>query len=215
MPAPAPTFIFSILAFLLEYIAILRRNVPPPPPLDIIVSIIQRILSLCRQLNVPVHTILRRNFDGIAWRICGRSVWNTMVSNPGNFWLLTGETPESLSQVIRRVGPDIEARVRDTLNPRRRVRRTRPYALSLHDRVLLCFVWLRNYPTFTSLSQQFNISVSNVSDIIYTIIPILHEHYFYRYVEWIDEHTWERQRDEFQEFPNAVGAVDAFAVQIN
>lgn len=214
-PPPAPTFICSILAFLFEYINIVRRILPPPPPIDIVTTVIRRILHLLEQLNVPVHTILRRNFDGNALGIRERSVWNTMITHPGNFWLLTGETPESLLQIIRRVGPHIEARVRNPLNPRRRVRRTRPYALTIHDRVLLCFLWLRNYPTFTSLSQQFGIAVSNVSDTIYTVIPILHEHYCYRYVEWIDEQSWERQRDEFEEFPNAVGAVDAFAVQIN
>ncbi|KXJ21328.1 hypothetical protein AC249_AIPGENE22364 [Exaiptasia diaphana] len=197
-----------------KYISIVRRVVPPPPPLDIITSMIQRIIRLLEELSVPMHVILRRNFDVNAWRIREQSVWNSMVVNPGNFWLLTGETPESLSEVIRVVGPDIEARVRNPRNPRRRARRTRPYALTLHDRVLLCFLWLRNYPTFTLLSQQFDISVSNVSDIIYTVVPILYEHY-HQYVDWIDEQSWQLQRNEYEQFPNAVGAIDTFAVQIN
>lgn len=217
MIPPLPDFIFSIVAFLLEYLEVVRQTLPPPlpPPIDVLVSAVVQFVEIISQLHVPVHTLISQNYDGYPWVIQEQSIWNNLVVRPGNFWLLTGETPGSLSRVVQRIGGEVEARVRDPWNPRRRLVRTRPYVLCLHDRILLTFLWLRNYQTLTTLSQQFGISVSNVYDIIYTIVPILHEHYYRRYVAWHNEEAWEGQRNEFQEFPNAVGAIDALAVQIN
>ena len=222
MIAPLPTFIFSILAFVVEYLRILQATfprgiIPPPPlPLDALLPGIEQFLNLCSRLIVPVHGIIRRHYDGNRWVIpVERSVWNTLVIRPEHFWLLTGESPGSLTRVIERIDPDIEARVRNPWNPRRRVRRTRPNALCLHDRFLLTFIWLREYHTLTTLGRMFSVSASNVYDTVFTIVLILFEHYVDRYVTWNDKDSWNNQRGEFEEFPNAVGAIDAFSVQIS
>ena len=58
-------------------------------------------------------------------------------------------------------------------------------------------------------------SASNVYNTVFTIVLVLFEHYVDRYVTWNDEDSWNNQRGEFEEFPNAVGAIDAFSVQIS
>ena len=60
------------------------------------------------------------------------------------------------------------------------------------------------------MSQQATSAI-----LLYTVVPILYEHYVNRYIYWNNEQAWENQRNVFEEFPNAVGAIDAFAVQIN
>lgn len=81
--------------------------------------------------------------------------------------------------------------------------------------ILLKFIWLRQYHTLASLGQQFGISVSNACDTIYTIVLILYEHYVSRYISWSNENTWENQRHQFREFPNAAGTIAGFSVQIS
>ena len=221
MVPPLPSFIFGILAFIIEYLHMmilhLRRAPPPPLPLNALLAGIENFMNIVSRMLVPIHVIIRNHYDGNRWLLPAvrRNIWNTLVINPESFWFLTGETPGSLFRVVQRIGAEVEARVRDPWNPRMRMRRTRPYALCLHDRVLLTFIWLRQYHTLTALGQLFGVSVSNVYDTLLTVVPILHEHYFWRYIAWNDENQWNNQRHEFDELPNAVGAIDAFAVQIN
>ena len=218
---PAPSFIYAIVTFILQYLTVvnnvLSQIVPPPPfPFGPLLDAIQDFLNIISRLYVPVHVIIRNHYDGNCWLIPhGQSIWNTLVASPENFWFVTGETPGSLTRVIERIGIEVEARVRDPWNPRRRLQVTRPYVLCLHDRILLTFMWLRQYYTITSLSELFHISPSNVYDTILTIVPIFYEHYAHRYVNWNSDNNWNDQRGEFDELPNAVGAIDAFAVQIN
>lgn len=74
-------------------------------------------------------------------------------------------------------------------------------------------MWLTEYHTVVALPQKFGISLRNVCDTIYTILPILYEHCASRYITLNDEKLG--KTNEFREFPNAVGAIEAFALQIN
>ena len=101
---------------------------------------------LLRGLNVPPNVILRQHYNGNRGLIhINPSVWNKLAINPEYFWLLTGETPRSPMNVVERIGHDIEMRVRSCWHPCRRVRRTRPNALCAYDRLLMTFIWLRQY----------------------------------------------------------------------
>ena len=93
MIAPLPTFIFSILAFVVEYLRILQATfprgiIPPPPiPLDALLPGIEQFLNLCSRLIVPVHGIIRRHYDGNRWVIpveeaCGIH-WSYVLNTSG------------------------------------------------------------------------------------------------------------------------------------
>jgi hypothetical protein len=150
--------------------------------------------------STPPNVIIRRYYAANRGPFhVNCRVWNTLARNPENFWFSTGQTPGSLSSVVERVRDQIESRVRDRIHARLRLRRTRPNTLCTSERVLMAFIWLRQYPTFSSLGSCFGVAASYVCDNLYIIMPILHEHYVHRYISWHDEGRWNGQRGEFDE----------------
>jgi hypothetical protein len=64
---------------------------------------------------------------------------------------------------IRALFPTLRGRTKggsNPRNPRPRYRETRPFVLSIRDRILMLFVWLRTYPTFARLGSMFGVSES-------------------------------------------------------
>lgn len=215
-PPPFPTFLFCIVAFLLEYLKTIQRNVAPPPIfLNAIVQFILNCHAIMHILDCKPHVLIRRYYPRVDALKINSRVWNNLAQAPEDFWLQTGETPHSLLRVVNTVYNDVSRRLRNPWTVRNRIRRTRPSQLCIHDRVLMVFIWLRQYPTLEVLAARFGVWPSCVSDNIYLILPILHEHYFDRYVSWPSEREWNTHRNRHQQFPNAIGAIDAFAVQIS
>lgn len=166
-------------------------------------------------LDCKPHVLIRRYYPRVGALNINSRVWNNLAQRPEDFWLQTGETPHSLLRVVNTIYNDIERRLRNPWTVRNRIRQTRPNILCIYDRVLMIFMWLRQYPTLEVLAARFGVWPSYVSDNIYLILPILHEHYYDRYVSWPNNREWDIQRNIHQQFPNVIGAIDAFAVQIN
>lgn len=220
---PVPTFLFCIVAFLLQYVRTLQAaahaggfRIPPPFPLNAILLFIRHLATILEILDCSPHVLIRRYYPRVGALNINSRVWNALAQRPEDFWLATGETPHSLLRIVNRVRNDIVRRVRNPWRIRNRARQTRPNTLCVHDRVLMLFIWLRQYSTLESLAVRFGVGwPSYVCDNIYLILPILHEHYVDRYVSWPSEREWNAQRNRHHQFPNVVGAIDAFAVQIN
>ena len=166
MVPPFSCFIYSILLFLIEYLQMLQAleysRIPPPFPFQALMAFLKCFEVLLRGLNVPPNVILRRHYNGNRGLVhINPSVWNKLAINPEYFWLLfTGETPRSLMNVVEQIGHDIEMRVRNCWHPRRRV--------------LMTFIWLRQYLTLCNLGSIFGVSASTLCGNLYTILPIIY-----------------------------------------
>ena len=223
MVPPFPNFIFCIVGFITAYIQLVQlvfngRVFPPPLPFQAILAALECVIHTIEYYLLSLNILIRRHCNvnrGILNAQTQCIVWNILAENPEYFWFLTGETSESLMNVVDDLGYLVELRVRDPWHPRNRIRRTRPNTLCIYDRILMTFICLRQYLTLCSLASMFKVSASYVCENLYIIVPILHQHYVHRYLTWHDETEWNEQRGEFQEFPNAVGAIDAFSVRIN
>ena len=121
MIPPFPAFIFSILAFLFEYLNVLQSssNPPPPFPVNALLAGIEEVINILQRV-IPIHVLLQQNYNGNRYTIAQQCIWNERVVTPGHFWLQTGETPGSLlARVVERIRIDLISRVRDLWNPRR------------------------------------------------------------------------------------------------
>ena len=85
--------------------------------------------------------------------------------------------------------------------------RRRRYILDVRNRVLLVFIWLRQYLKLHVLAYIFGISKSAVAEEIYHVVPILFTNYR-RYIKWHSIRQWSQFLDTFPNFPNAVGMID-------
>ena len=118
---------------------------------------------------------------------------------------MTGETLETLEVVVAKIYGEV------TL-PRHWPRtlqtdRRRRSILHVRNRVLLVFVWLRQYLKHHVLAYIFCISKSTVAKEIYHVVPILFTNYR-RFITWHLIRQWNQFLDTFPSFPNAVGLID-------
>lgn len=80
--------------------------------------------------------------------------------------------------------------------------------MSIVNRILLVFIWLRKYPHVHTLSLLFNVSPQTVCALLYQGISVLWRH-FSLAVTWPSNREWDAMRNTWQHFPNAVGCIDA------
>lgn len=88
-----------------------------------------------------------------------------------------------------------------------RTDRRRRCILDVCNRVLLVFIWLRQYLKLHVLANVFDISKSTVAEEIYHVIPVLFTNYNH-YIKWHSIRQWNQFLDTFPSFPNAVGMID-------
>ena len=185
-------FLFAVLSFfaLANNLLESENDEIPPPPLFLATVmntflILLPLLALFNQRNYALIGRLFPHFRGI--RNHGRDVWAVLERNPHIFWYCTGETPESLETVVENIFADVTSprhlpRV-PTSNRRRRC------LLDVRNRVLLGFIWLRQYLKIHVLAYIFGISKSTVAEEIYHIVPILYVRYRH-YISWHGLNQW-------------------------
>ena len=177
--------IVSKLKLILNTFPILLLRPPPPAPkYDEIV------------FENPIHRRHR-----------GRDCWEELSNDGARFRNLTGETPEDLATII----DDLMFHL---LSRRHFPRRFRPFKLTARNRMLMIFIWLRQYPREELLAAWFGVSTQIVSKDIQYLVPVLW-HYFRSQIKWPNHEQWLQLRGAWEEFPDAVGAIDGTPTEIN
>lgn len=141
----------------------------------------------------------------------GKDVWQTLELNPIIFWYMTGEMPETLEAVVEKIYIEVTAPRHFPRAPR--TDRRRPCILDVRNRVLLVFIWLRQYLKLHVLAYIFGISKSTVAEEIYHVVPILFVNYCH-YIKWHSMPQWHQFLNKFPNFPNAVGMIDGTIHQV-
>jgi hypothetical protein len=164
---------------------------PPLPCLnieqDFIMILLLQLYFECRRklcLPPPFYELRIRNRivgDELLGPLYPKDVYSVLEHRPYEFWILSGETAESFSDLVLRV-----SRRLPNCN-------TGENYVSLHNRILLTMIWLRQYPTYTLLSLTFGISVPVVGRIITSIWPVLWE-VVSPVVMWPTLQEWELRR---------------------
>ncbi|KAL4222805.1 hypothetical protein ACF0H5_018845 [Mactra antiquata] len=132
---------------------------PPPEHLEDIKELITCITAVLLKPPSPDTEIRFRLFSSDVNSYAVRDVFVDISCNRYQFYQITGETPETL------------------INPQHNVNLEglRPHKLSMRNRVLLCVMWLRSYPTYNLLAVMFGVAVATIENEIKTLIPIFHE----------------------------------------
>lgn len=219
-PPPPPTFLVYIY-FMLFYSILLATKlddllcVIPPPPifLNQNVNLLIMIFTILQTQGGYSRTLMRLlfpNFNG--YRNNGRDVWHQLEMNPIRFWYSTGETPETLQAIVNRTYMDVTAPRHHPRTPR--TNRRRRCILDVRNRILLVFVWLRQYLKLRVLAYIFQISKSTVQEEIYHIVPILFLNYRH-YITWHNVQKWRQFLNTYPRFPNVVGMIDGTIHRIN
>ena len=128
-------------------------------------------------------------------------VWPALANNPTDFWYFTGETVESLTDLIQEL--NLPARVTG-----------RPATLTERDQVLATVIWLRQYPTLDTLANLFHITKQLCRTIIkryvFIMTPVLS-----REIRWHNALVWHSFRGFHEDFPDAVGFMDCTPCRIS
>ena len=150
---------------------------------------------------VPVMQRLDPDFHG--HNFVGRDLFQTIENQRYLFWLNTGELPESMLDIGVKISGNLN-RITTRGGVRRKIGR---YKLSNLNKVLLTFIWIRKYPCIDTLALLFDVSSSNVSNIIHHVVPALWRH-FHNQISWPTIEEWNTLRGNWVSFPNAVGCID-------
>lgn len=215
---PFPEFVataITALSILLE--SVIKEEeadaIPLCPADSFVLAVVMMLRVMTDYRFIPLRTAIRRIFPEL--RIPRNEVWPELISRPVDLWELTGETPSSLSHIVLRISTDVERFVRNPRNPRHRLIQTRPFALTTRDRICMCLIWLRTYPTFADLGSRFGVSASTASENVHLILMILLLHYENRYIVWHSINTWNSLRGTLNDFPGVVALIDATPIRIN
>ena len=138
-------------------------------------------------------------------------MWQALELNPITFWYVTGETPETLEVVVAKIYGEVTLPRHWPGTPR--TDRRRRCILHVRSRVLLAFIWLRQYLELHVLPYIFCISKSTVAEEIYHVVPILFTNYR-RLIRWHSIRHWNQCLDTFRSFPYAVDLIDTTIHQI-
>ena len=172
---------------------------PPPGAAECIQLTLSALLSLARLPPDPMVDIRHRlNEDAFnVWE--GRDVFLQFSKHTYSFFQVTGETPDTLISVVRLI----------------QARRQTEYEhkLSLRNRVLLFFLWLRTYPSYHMLALMFDVTVTTIKNEINSLIPMFHD-VFASLVEWPSIREWRQMRFTWPRLPNCVGAIDGTSIEI-
>ena len=109
----------------------------------------------------------------------------------------TGETVASFQQIVDDIRPLLDDETE----------RHRPHLLSVENRVLLFYYWIKKYPDIVEMSVLFDISKQSISRELYFMTDILWT-YFQEGITWPTDEEWEQLRGNWDTIPDAVGAID-------
>ena len=167
-----------------------------PPPTFLIFKLTTFVLLLsvlsafeASNRDIPLIRTLFPHFRGMRTR--GRDVWQSLKLNPVIFWYMMGETPDTLEAVVEKVYGEVTA-------PRHwpRTDRRRRCILDVINRVLLVFIWLRQYLKLHVLAYVFGISKSTAAEEICHVVPILYMNYRH-HIKWHSIRQWQQFLDTF------------------
>ena len=160
------TLCLSVLARVLNVLL----HIPPPPqyidsPSDhlhrimIMMQALQQFILLMFSLVPPplvsASTLRDRLFfDFHGHHFYGRDVFTQISQQRYLFWLNTIETPETFMDIVFQTAPRFLIITRSG-NLRQRAKR---FKLSIVNRVLVVFIWLRKYPHIDTLALMFDVS---------------------------------------------------------
>ncbi|CAG2212839.1 unnamed protein product [Mytilus edulis] len=139
--------------------------------------------------------------EGIPHTYEARDVFSVLQNRPFDFWDTFWESPRSFQELVLAITPR-------TVGFRYGVR-----FMTLENRLLMTLIWLRQYPTYSMLSQYFGISVPTVYTIIKKMWVILWEEVA-RTIVWPDRNTWHRRNGKWPEMPNVLGCIDGTSHEI-
>lgn len=149
----------------------------PPDEVNFLRILIQVVFVIARpppdQLLDLRYRIVNEDFH--SWE--GRDVFQMFSFNRYSFFETTGETPETLLEIVRQLNNDMFQAT------------GRPHRLSPINRVMLFMLWMRSYPSYRLLSLLFDVSVTTVHDEINWCIPIMRENY-HALVHWPSLDEW-------------------------
>ena len=92
-----------------------------------------------------------------------RDLFHDLSQDPPRCYRMTGETPESLARIPEDMQPYLDNHGRG-----------RRHSHLARNRVLMAFIWLRQYPTYDMLSALFNMLPAMISSRpIFVMIPLL------------------------------------------
>ena len=170
-PPPPPTFLLVTYPVIVSsiYLASCFLNVTQdsipcvlPRPTFLLFSLNALVLLLSalsfpvvRNRNTPLIRTLFPNFHGKRSR--GRDVWQALQLNPVIFWYMTGVTPETLEVVVAKIYGEVTLPRHWPRTPR--TDRRRRCILDVRNRVLLVFIWLRQYLKLHVLEYIFSNSL--------------------------------------------------------
>lgn len=158
-----------------------------------IIDIIKIIIAIIQLPPDPSTNIRNRLFGSLENVWMGRDLFSLFSRNPYDFFEATGETPESLLDIVW----DLHVR-------RRSLQR---HILSPRNRVKLFMIRLRSYPSYAVLSLMFDISSATIGSELDGLRPIIH--YFYiNGIGWPSVAEWRGMHGVWEKLPDAIGAID-------
>lgn len=148
-------------------------------------------------IHQPIlSTITRRECQ--AWICVGG-----FNGNVRGFWYLTGETPDSFSELIQDVS-NLLANVRFNYG-----RSWYKQILCKEDQVLVTLIWLRQYPNVFHCTAQY------IQESVYSVLLVMHETLYQREVYWHSAQHWLLLRNSFENFSTIVAWKDCTPKRIN
>jgi Helix-turn-helix of DDE superfamily endonuclease len=131
---------------------------------------------------------------------------------PARFRSLTGLTGEQFDQLVLDVMPRYAIAEERRLwrpNRQRRMGAGRKFVRPLAERLLLCLVWLRVYPTYEVLGALFQVDKGTVCHWLHALLPLLRETTAVD-LQWPDPSRPKRDwGDLLRDFPDVEAIVDA------
>jgi hypothetical protein len=164
-------------------------------------TVMQALLSLCKDwlaLRTPIGVIIKELFPG--QRRGYEEVWPILARDTFRFWHLTGETQDTLQELVDGL-PD------DNVNGR-------PTSMTKRDSTLMALIWLRQYPTLTSLATMFGIPYTVCRRTIQKRVLQLYG-LLAREVTWHVPAVWRSIAGRHPDFPSVVGLIDGTVIRIN
>lgn len=207
-PFAFPSFFAPVSVILISVFQIIPTEYIPPFSFEIfslstfIIACIVQILD-----EYPLNALERLGIHGPEGN-GGRDYFSYIEDSPIKFWYLTGETLETFEEVLLRMRLPILA-----LHRRNGARRKRIQKLTIKNRLLLTFIWLRRYPRQHTLASMFKVDVADISTIVKSIVPLLLET-FSNEIQWPTVAEWQRWIGYWKKFPTCVGIVDATVHEI-
>lgn len=176
-------------------------SVGPPNMQDFAKLVLAVLLIVCHPPLDSNLTLRYRLFGNVENFWTGRDVFGMFSVHPVEFFEVTGETPESMLEIMHNVSPMVATETR------------RLHKLSPRNRLLLFLIWIRSYPSVQFLSILFKISSATLTNELNIMRRIMWVCYA-RNVTWPGIQEWRNMKGNWPELQDAVAAIDGTSHRI-